>query len=50
MATFDSIEALPKELLETLSNLNFTTMTEIQEKAINPILDKKDILAQSKTG
>jgi ATP-independent RNA helicase DbpA len=50
MATFDSIATLPKELLETLSILNFTTMTEIQEKAINPILNNKDILAQSKTG
>ncbi len=50
MATFNSIEALPKALLETLNNLNFTTMTEIQEKAIIPILEGKDILAQSKTG
>ncbi len=50
MATFNSIEALPKALLETLNILNFTTMTEIQEKAISPILEGKDILAQSKTG
>jgi ATP-independent RNA helicase DbpA len=50
MAAFNSIEALPKALLETLNNLNFTTMTEIQEKAISPILEGKDILAQSKTG
>ncbi|MEN8727909.1 MAG: ATP-dependent RNA helicase DbpA [Sulfurovum sp.] len=50
MASFNSIEALPKALLETLNILNFTTMTEIQEKAISPILEGKDILAQSKTG
>ncbi|UPT77324.1 ATP-dependent RNA helicase DbpA [Sulfurovum sp. XGS-02] len=50
MATFKSIEAFPEALLETLDILNFTTMTEIQEKAINPILEGKDILAQSKTG
>ncbi len=50
MATFKSIEAFPEALLETLNILNFTTMTEIQEKAISPILEGKDILAQSKTG
>ncbi|HSR74383.1 MAG TPA: ATP-dependent RNA helicase DbpA [Sulfurovum sp.] len=50
MPTFDSIEAFPKALLETLKILNFTNMTEIQDKAINPILEGKDILAQSKTG
>jgi ATP-independent RNA helicase DbpA len=50
MATFKSIEAFPEALLATLDILNFTTMTEIQEKAISPILEGKDILAQSKTG
>ena len=50
MATFKSIEAFPEALLETLKLLHFTTMTEIQEKAISPILEGKDILAQSKTG
>lgn len=50
MPAFDSIEAFPKKLLETLTILNFTSMTEIQDKAIKPILDGKDILAQSKTG
>jgi ATP-independent RNA helicase DbpA len=50
MATFKSIKAFPESLLETLNILNFTTMTEIQEKAIRPILEGKDILAQSKTG
>ncbi|HEY9189453.1 MAG TPA: ATP-dependent RNA helicase DbpA [Sulfurovum sp.] len=50
MQPFDHIEAFPKALLETLEMLDFTTMTEIQEKAIRPILEGKDILAQSKTG
>ena len=50
MAAFHNIKEIPPALLETLSQLNFSTMTEIQEKAINPILEGKDILAQSKTG
>jgi len=50
MATFDTINNIPKTLLETLKTLNFTEMSEIQEKAINPILEGNDILAQSKTG
>jgi len=50
MATFDSIEEIPSGLLETLEKLAFSTMSEIQEKAINPILEGNDILAQSKTG
>jgi len=50
MATFDTIEGIPPSLLKLLTQLSFTTMSEIQEKAINPILDGSDILAQSKTG
>ena len=50
MTDFTSIEGIPDALLETLSTLGFTAMTEIQGKAINPILDGSDILAQSKTG
>ncbi len=50
MATFNSIAEIPSALLETLNQLAFTTMSEIQEKAINPILEGHDILAQSKTG
>ncbi|HFD14186.1 MAG TPA: ATP-dependent RNA helicase DbpA [Epsilonproteobacteria bacterium] len=50
MASFDTIEDIPSTLLDTLSTLSFTTMSEIQEKAINPILEGSDILAQSKTG
>jgi len=50
MSSFNQIKDIPQALLETLNNLNFTTMSEIQSKAINPILEGKDILAQSKTG
>ncbi len=50
MAKFDTIEDIPPALLKTIETLGFTTMSEIQEKAINPILDGSDVLAQSKTG
>ena len=50
MANFNTIEDIPDALLETISALGFTSMSEIQEKAINPILDDADVLAQSKTG
>lgn len=50
MAGFHTIKSIPDALLETLNTLGFTTMSEIQEKAINPILDGADLLAQSKTG
>jgi len=38
MANFNTIEDIPDALLETISTLGFTSMSEIQEKAINPIL------------
>ena len=50
MASFNTINNIPTALLDTLTKLSFTTMSEIQEKAINPILDGEDVLAQSKTG
>ena len=50
MAHFTQIQNIPDALLQTLNLLKFTDMSEIQEKAINPILEGKDILAQSKTG
>ena len=50
MAAFSTIAEIPASLLETLNQLSFTTMSEIQEKAISPILEGHDILAQSKTG
>ncbi|MEY3002295.1 MAG: ATP-independent helicase DbpA, partial [Pseudomonadota bacterium] len=50
MAKFQSLEGIPKALLNTLESLHFEDMTPIQEEAIPPILSGKDILAQSKTG
>ena len=50
MAAFNTINNIPQSLLETLKILNFTQMNEIQDKAINIVLEGKDILAQSKTG
>ncbi len=50
MASFNTIKEIPFGLLKILSSLGFTSMTEIQEKAIHPILADSDILAQSKTG
>ena len=50
MAKFNTIEDIPETLLNTIDLLGFTTMSEIQEKAINPILEGADVLAQSKTG
>jgi len=50
MANFNTIEDIPSALLETIDILGFISMSEIQEKAINPILEGRDVLAQSKTG
>lgn len=50
MSPFHTLTTLPAETLNTLKTLGFTTMTQIQEKAIPPILEGRDILAQSKTG
>ena len=50
MASFNTITNIPKALLDIIDTFNFSEMSEIQEKAVNPILEGKDILAQSKTG
>jgi len=50
MKPFQNTPEIPQEMLDTLNILGFSTMTPIQEKAIPPILEQKDILAQSKTG
>ena len=50
MGNFSQIKEMPKELLVLLDSLGFKSMSEIQEKTIKPILDGKDVLAQSKTG
>jgi len=50
MKSFKTIPSIPEALLSTLDSLHFTTMTEIQQKSIPPLLKGKDLLAQSKTG
>ena len=50
MSNFNTINQIPNELLALLDSFNFSKMSQIQELAIEPILDKKNILAQSKTG
>ncbi len=48
--TLDLPAALPEALIETLHELGFTTMTEIQEKSLPVALSGKDVIAQAKTG
>jgi ATP-dependent RNA helicase DDX18/HAS1 len=36
--------------LKAIEEMKFTTMTEIQEKTVIPLLDGKDLLAAAKTG
>jgi len=50
MPVFSNINNIPETLLKTINSFGFSKMSEIQEKAINPILEGRDILAQSKTG
>lgn len=47
--SFQTLNLTPK-LLKTLKELNYTTPTEIQKKAIPLLLQKRDILATSQTG
>ncbi len=46
---FDSL-SLSKELLTNLDSLNYLEMTPIQAQSLPPILEGKDVIAQSKTG
>jgi ATP-dependent RNA helicase DeaD len=49
MTTFEEFN-LKQELEEALNKMNFTTPTEVQEKAIPLALAGKDIVVKSKTG
>ena len=50
MNRFSSIDALPDELINQLDNLGFKSATQVQSEAIEPIIEGKDVLVQSKTG
>ncbi|WP_413112468.1 ATP-dependent RNA helicase DbpA [Thaumasiovibrio sp. DFM-14] len=50
MSTPFSSLPLRGELVDNLTSLNYTTMTPIQAKSLPLILDKKDVIAQAKTG
>ncbi|NOH99182.1 DEAD/DEAH box helicase [Vibrio sp. 99-70-13A1] len=47
--SFDQL-GLTEQLLSTLSELNFTTPTSVQEQAIPLVLEGKDVLAGAQTG
>eukprot|EP00834_Sanchytrium_tribonematis_P000729 NODE_14_length_51535_cov_1.125049.p7 type:complete len:514 gc:universal NODE_14_length_51535_cov_1.125049:29534-27993(-) len=47
--SFDSLQINP-HIKNALKELNFTKMTPIQQRAINPALAGKDVLAAAKTG
>ena len=48
-STFEHLD-LPLSQLDNLTALGYTTMTPIQEAALPPALDGKDLIAQAKTG
>ncbi|MCI4231249.1 DEAD/DEAH box helicase, partial [Dickeya dianthicola] len=50
MTSFAELNALPAELLTTLNELGYLTMTPIQAAALPAILAGKDVRAQAKTG
>jgi len=50
MQKFNTIKSLSSELIKTLEQLEYTTMTAIQEATIPILLEGKDIIAQAKTG
>lgn len=41
---------VPKEILQAVERMGFTDLTEIQEKAIGPMLEGKDVTAKAPTG
>lgn len=41
---------LPPEIISNLESLGYDSMTPIQEKSLPPILDRKDVIGQAKTG
>ena len=50
MPKFTEISALPPALLQAVDALGYTDLTEIQQRALPPMLEGRDIVAQAKTG
>ncbi len=50
MTPFNTLSGLSTSLVENLKQLEYTTMTPIQEQTIPLLLDGKDLIAQAKTG
>lgn len=50
MTPFNTITGLSLPLIENLKQLEYTSMTPIQEQTIPLLLEGKDIIAQAKTG
>ena len=50
MQSFSSLSQLPQAFIDTLIQLNYETMTPIQESAIPVVLEGNDLIAQAKTG
>ena len=50
MQSFNSLSQLPQALIDTLTQLNYKTMTPIQESTIPVLLEGSDLIAQAKTG
>jgi len=50
MQSFSSFSQLPQALIDTLTQLNYETMTPIQESTIPVLMEGSDLIAQAKTG
>lgn len=49
MSSFESLP-LSSEIKSVLSEIGFTTLTPIQEKTLEPLLQGKDVIGQARTG
>lgn len=47
---FDKIEGIPDDILRGLFSMGFDTPSAIQQRAIKPIIDGRDTLAQAQSG
>ena len=49
-ASFDEIDGIPEDLLRGVYGYGFEKPSEIQKRAIKPIIDGKDVIAQAQSG